>query len=129
MPLILEATPSFAVLWADLKDENADDEGRLYYLDAAAVARHLVDLLERGVGNEVAATLAVVERLHVQGSGYVRELATIGYLEDLQNWAARSSTVQPEDFVPLLGPESRRWWRGLNALWSGEVPPPVRPLD
>jgi hypothetical protein len=95
----------------------------------AAVARHLVDLLERGIADELAATLGVIERLHTEGDAYVQELATIGYLEDLQAVAARSLTVEPDDFVPLLGPESRRWWRGLNAFWSGEAPPPVRQTE
>jgi hypothetical protein len=41
MPLILQATPSFEVVWADLEEENADGQGRLNYLDAAAECGHL----------------------------------------------------------------------------------------
>jgi hypothetical protein len=132
MPLLLVAVPSFDATWAEIEEENNDSEyefGRLHYLDAAAFARHLVARLETGETDEVRKGLAVVERFHVEGNDYVRELATIGYLEDLQNYAARSRTVTPADFVPLLGSESTRWWRGLDAFWSGAVPPPVRPID
>jgi hypothetical protein len=98
MPLILQATPSFEPVWADLVEENADEQGRLYNLDAAAVARHLVGLLERGVTDELTAALGVIERLLTEGDAYVQELARVGYLEDLQNAAARSPTVKPDDF-------------------------------
>ncbi|HEX8488768.1 MAG TPA: hypothetical protein VF642_09520 [Propionibacteriaceae bacterium] len=51
----------------------------------------------------------VFERLHLQGDPYVRELATIGYLEDLQNAAQREQIGSGSTpFVPFLGVESAR---------------------
>jgi len=132
MALFLAAVPSFNPTWQLIKDEHEDPgyiEGRLHYLDAAAAARHLVALLERGETAEVAAGFGVIEELHLDGDEYVRELATIGYLEDVQNFAARSKTVTPRSFAPFLGTESARWWRGLDALWGGIAPPPTRPID
>jgi hypothetical protein len=64
---------------------------------------------------------AVVERWHVEGDSYVREAATIGLLEDLQNENLHSSTV-PKDFEVFLGPESLKWWRKVERLWAeGEI--------
>lgn len=126
MPLVLAAMPSFEQKWNEEVREDWADEGapagRLGYLDAGEVARHAVDLLAAGQQAEVRALLEVVERLHVEGDEYVQELATIGYLEDLQNALERHATLTYEDVLPLLGPESRRWWDSLERFWSGESP-------
>ena len=124
MPLVLEAMPSLRETWDET--ENADESGpagRLGYLDAADVVRHAVRLLaKRRRRDEVAALLAVVERLHVGGDGYVRELATIGYLEDLQGALDRHPSLTRDAVVPMLGPESLRWWHALDRFWNGEAP-------
>lgn len=132
MPLLLAACPSFQETWRDIEAENYDeDEGgrRLHYIDAGTFAAHLVQLQRNGVSAEIAAAMQVIERMHLEGDHYVRELATIGYLEGIQNIAGHTEHVDQADFVPYLGPESRRWWNGLNAFWDGSAPPPVRPKD
>ncbi|GAA4669464.1 DUF7674 family protein [Nocardioides nanhaiensis] len=125
VPLLLAACPSFAAVWADLEHDPLvveDDGTRLHYADAGRVADHLVGRFVAGDRVEVAAALAVVERMHLEGDAYVRELATIGYLEDLQDAARRHPACAPEQLEPLLGAESLRWWRGLDAFWSGQAP-------
>lgn len=131
VPLLLAACPSFAGVWSTLEHDPLvveDDGSRLHYLDAARVADHLVALLVAGERDQVAAALAVVERMHLEGDPYVRELATVGYLEDLQNVADRHPACERGQLEPLLGPESLRWWRGLDAFWSGGAPA-VLPRD
>ncbi|WP_134741190.1 hypothetical protein [Nocardioides sp. 503] len=127
--LLLEACPSFEPVWRDeAEEQGADEGGRLHYSDAAAFSRHVVSLLAAGRTAELPATFAAIERLHVEGDDRVRELATIGYLEDLQNALLRAGL--PMDLaVGWLGPESLRWWRGVQDFWSGRPPPPVRPVD
>lgn len=125
VPLLLAACPSFGAVWTELEHDPlvVDDDGtRLHYLDAARVADHLVELLAAGRSDEVAAALAVVERMHREGDDCVRELATIGYLEDLQNATDRHPGVDRTELEGLLCPESLRWWRGLDAFWSGGAP-------
>lgn len=113
--------PSLREGWDD--DENLDDEGRLHYMDAAAAAHHAVRLLARRKRMaEVTAFLALVERLHVEGDEYVRELATIGFLEDFQTGIDKHHTLTRDAVLPLLGPESARWWRALDRFWNGEAP-------
>ena len=125
MPLLLTACPSFARTWAaELEHDpvHGDEDGtRLHYLDASTFAAHLVGLLRAGAEDEVRAAFAVLERLHVEGDPYVRELATIGYLEHVEGELAG----HPEELASvesLLGPESARWWRGVQAFWTGRAP-------
>ena len=130
-PLMLAACPSFRSLWdSDSRDFNLDaDTGeRLGYLDAADLTRHLVGLLADGDTEEFPAVFEAIERLHCEGDDYVRELATIGYLEGLQFVSSHEPRIEESDFVPFLGPESLRWWRGLVAYWDGSASTVV-PID
>lgn len=128
IPLLLAACTSFRERWSTVEAEKIDDEvGRLHYIDAAEFARHVVDLVKAQRTEELSEVFWVIEELHVEGDQYVRELATIGYLEGFQNVSSNRG-VDPVYFEPYLGPEARRWWRGLNAFWQGEIPL-VEPLD
>ena len=62
-----------------------------------------------------------IERLHLEGDEYVREAATIGALEGIQNVAGNDG-IDPEEFVIYLRPESLRWWGQLNEFWEGRIP-------
>jgi hypothetical protein len=120
MPLFLEACPSFAQPWAAYLSESTYEEG-LLYLDLAEVTHHVVELERRDQCAELPAVFAVVERLHLDGDAFVREAATIGFLETLQNYAGNTG-VDPERFRRYLMPESVRWWDELDRFWSGESP-------
>lgn len=123
MSLLLAACPSFAPDWEALKDDplHSDGTDRLHYLDASQFARHLVALWVAGEAAEVQAALGVIERMHVEGDDYVQELATIGYLEAIQGAVERAQGCDIGGFVGLLGPESSRWWQGLDEFWSGRA--------
>ena len=128
IPLLLEAVPSFREVWeTEVFEDNKDGDSRLGYLDASAFARHLFKLWQTGQTQEVRRAFEVIERLHVEGDHYVRELATIGYLEDVQNVAGHAG-VSPTGMREYLGPESTRWWNGLNAFWGG-LAPAVLPIE
>ncbi len=120
MPLLLEACPSFAEPWAAYRSTEPDVAG-LLYLDLGELARHLVELLKQRKTSELGAVFAAVERLHLEGDALVKEAATIGLLEGIQNCAA-SAGVDPDDFVVYLLPESRKWWDELERFWAGRSP-------
>lgn len=61
---------------------------------------------------------AVIERLHIEGSPYVKEAATIGLLEGRQNANLHLSGTSPEQFECYLRPESARWWEKVSAFWE-----------
>ena len=110
MPLVLAASPSFDRIWDP--EQNLDAGRRLLYIDVAEFVRHLSRLVEAGEVSELPAIAELIERLHVDGDQFVRELATVGFLESLH----------PESpFVAWLLPESRRWWDRLERFWNGDV--------
>lgn len=111
-----------------LTQPELDDPGELPYVDAGRIADEVVELARAGRLDELTAFFVVVERLHVEGDDDVRNLATIGYLEGLQNLAGHRG-LDPALFLPFLGPQSLRWWRGLDAFWDGRSPGGVLPAD
>lgn len=91
------------------------------YLALSEYARHLIAMLERGETTLFPQIFWAIELLHLEGDQYVREAATVGLLEDMQNLNLHSKTT-PEDFRKYLGPESERWWDKLIRLWEhGEL--------
>lgn len=118
MPLLIEACPSFAGHWREHFEEHGSE---LLYVAAGSFAQHLFVLHQAKDISCFSAVAAAIERLHIEGSPWVKEFATIGVLEGIQNsWA--HGNVDPESFFQLLGPESQRWWQSLNKFWSGKVP-------
>ena len=120
---LLDADPAFAPLWQTFVEEWADDKDHEppLYLALADVARHLIGQLKTGEIEKFDAVFGVVERWHVKGNSYVRQAATVGLLESLQNTNLHEGT-KPEDFEGWLLPESKRWWDKLNRFWSdGEL--------
>ncbi len=119
MSLLLQACPSFAGPWkAYTESEYRAGDEQLLYVDLGAFARHIVDLYEHGRTEELRPVFNMIERLHKEGDAYVREAATIGLLEGIQNVA--SHRFDPEVFVPFLSPEAAKWWHELNAFWQGK---------
>jgi hypothetical protein len=75
--------------------------------------------LEANDADQLGRVFDAVESLHVHGDDYVREAATIGLLESLQN-PNLHRTTNPEQFRPFLRPETAKWWDRLNKFWEGE---------
>jgi hypothetical protein len=116
---MLSASPSFAASWDPI--ENVIDGERRLYLDAADFVRHTLGLIARQDVDELATIFDLIERLHTEGDHFVRELATVGYLEGFQSGNADSAGVDPDaQVVPLLGPVSLSWWIRLDRFWAGD---------
>jgi hypothetical protein len=62
----------------------------------------------------------IIEKLYVEGDEYVKEAATIGLLEGIQNITG-NRRLDPEVFVQYLKPESAKWWKKLNDFWDGKT--------
>jgi hypothetical protein len=115
---LLEADPSFCEVWESFKRTyEPDDEPLPNYIALADLARHLVVNLETGNTLRFSAIFDVVERWHLVGDPYVKEAATIGLLEDLQN-ARLYRKARPEDFLPWLQPETLIWWTKVHEFWT-----------
>ena len=119
---LLEADPSFSDKWRAFVEEWPDEQDDLpQYLALSDVARHLIRRLEASDVANFDAVFDVVERWHVEGDAYVREAASLGLLEDLQNGYLHETT-QPSDFEKWLRPTSRIWWDKLIAYWEQGAP-------
>jgi hypothetical protein len=119
MPLLLEACPSFTEKWKEHRAFYQDED--LLYVDLGEFADHLVELHKSNRTGEFPALFEIIEKLHLEGDAYVKEAATIGMLEGLQNVAGNSG-VDPEEFSRYLKPESVKGWRRLNDFWEGKIP-------
>jgi hypothetical protein len=119
---ILEVSPSFEPVWQGFVAEwKHDPEGLPHYLVLSDLARHIADLLEQGADGELRRIFQVVEAWHVQGDAYVKEAATVGLLEDLQNTNVVGDRT-PDKCLAYLGPQSLRWWRKVERFWqAGEL--------
>jgi len=121
MEPMLGACPSFRGTWDTFLREWKDKEDVPYYLALADLARHLVGMLERGDTSSFEAIFDVIERWHTDGDAYVREAATVGLLEDLQNRNFYSSG-SPDHFRKYLRAQSLTWWEKVQRFWqTGEV--------
>ncbi len=119
MPLLLEACPSFTEKWEEHRAFYDDED--LLYVDLGEFAHHLVELHKTNQTREFPAVFEVIERLHLEGDDFVKEAATIGMLEGIQNVAGNSG-LNPEEFSQYLKAESAKWWRQLNDFWDGKIP-------
>lgn len=113
--LLIKACPSFkAVL-------DGSDDQELHYMVAGDFARHLLDLYTAQQLEEFSKVAELIEDLHINGDEYVKEYATIGILEGIQNvWGNHGS--DPEKFAPFLLPVNLKYWHSLNRFWNGEIP-------
>ena len=118
MPLLLNSCPSFSEKW---REHRAFYDEELLYADLGEFASHLVELQMTHRIEEFPAVFQVVERLHLEDDHYVKEAATIGLLEGIQNVAGNTG-VEPEEFLQYLQPESVKWWRQLNDFWNAKIP-------
>lgn len=122
--LVANAYPSFHDhLMRGMADDYLSENGDVLYCVALGdLTRHLCSSLTQGTTEEFPATFAMIERLHLEGDPYVREAATIGFLETLRNNTARRG-IQRSAIETWLRPESRKWWERLDRFWAGETNP------
>jgi hypothetical protein len=120
LDLLLEACPSYRPRW-DACQAGPEFDTELLYVHLGDFAHHVVDLLGRGEVAELGALGRELEHLHVDGDDYVREAATIGLLEGIQNIAGQRS-IATKALEDTFGAETRRWWTSLEAFWSGKIP-------
>lgn len=122
---LVEAVPSFrhqrdafVAYWTSPENVDGYPVGDLpNYLLLAELATYFVDQLQIGETQEVVAGLGVCEQWLIKGDDYVREAATVGLLESLQN-RVEVQQLPEERITTLLGREGLRWWEKLKDFWS-----------
>jgi len=119
---LLACAPSFEASWDAFMRDWSDTPEPPMYIALCDLARHLIDRLAAGRTDGFDDIFDVVERWHVEGDSYVREAASIGLLEDLQNEHLHRTT-RPSDFVAWLRPQSQIGWDKIDGFWAGEESP------
>jgi hypothetical protein len=119
--LLVEACPSFGASDRLRQFDKEVGDRETEYLLAATFIRHLVALHVQDRHEEFEAVFELIERLHRQGDPYVRELATVGFLEDLGNTNLHPRGSTPQDLEKYLRPESRWWWEELALQSAGKI--------
>lgn len=102
----------------DFQFEKEDSD--LPYVVAGSFASYLLECYQSKSLNELQKGLDFIEELHVAGDQKTKELATIGFLEGIQNvW--RNRGTDPKKVYKLLGKESKKWWSQLNKFWQAKI--------
>jgi hypothetical protein len=114
---LLQADPSLREKWEIFQEQYRSDGELPLYLALSELARHLIHDLETGNTHRFDAVFDVVERWHIHGDPNVKEAATVGLLEDLQNGHLLCKTSS-EDFLPWLRPETLGWWTKVHEFWA-----------
>lgn len=95
------------------------DEG-LPYCVAGSFALYLLDAYKSNKVNTLVLAGEFIEKLYSYKDEQIDNLATVGYLEGIQNvWG--NNLVDPEILFNYLGDISKKWWVELIKFWNGEI--------
>ncbi len=114
---ILQVAEGFKPIWSEFLDEWSDENEVPVYLALSDLARYVSTLVEKSDGEELRGIFSVVERWHLEGDKFVKEAATVGLLEDLQNTNVVGIGV-PQKIEPFLLPQTKLWWQKVSLFWS-----------
>lgn len=117
---ILDVAPGFIPIWQEFEEDWADESPNElpHYIVLGELARYMASRATKAAATEeLQALFAIVERWHVEGDEYVKEAATIGLLEGLQN-ATRSAPKTRMAIEKFLLPETAKWWRKIEEFWE-----------
>lgn len=99
-----------------IPSENAD----LPYLVAGYFSDYIADKIQLGDDQEIKKASELIEIMHVCGSNKVKEMATIGILESIQNKYGNNKSII-EKLNANFGKETKLWWEQLNKFWNKEI--------
>jgi hypothetical protein len=117
IPLLRAACPSFEGPWQAYVSDPIYDDDLMIHL--GEFASHLVELMASGRVSELPVVFDVVERLYAEGEPSVRQAATVGLLEGIQN--VSGGKTDPERFRTYLQPQTALKWQLLNDAWNGDI--------
>lgn len=120
IPELVKACPSFSEKWEEHKKDYHDEVDYLPYIALSTFNAHILELYKNGEIGEFSKVFSTIELLHTDGEAYVKEAATIGILEGIQNSLGTNAKFI-QDFKSYLLPESSKWWEQLYLFWDGEI--------
>lgn len=118
VPALLSACPKAKARW-DEHLEQWRGEPRGHFNDMAVFAHHIVEsYFEHDDRREMRPFFDLLNHMLLYGDAQVRELATIGLIEDIQNIAS-GRPGRWQVFEPWLHPATRQAWQQIEEMWRG----------
>ena len=118
IPSLLKACPDFAPVWKAHVAYWANEQ-RGHYIDMSEFAHFLVKSVSAGKVKCLPEAFQVIETLLNQGNDEVKQLVSIGLLEDIQTISSNNQ-VSPDIFLKWLGPSSTLAWIEIAKMWEGK---------
>lgn len=118
IPTLLHSCPGFGPTWEAHLRYWGDEEAGIFN-DTAQFVHYLVDCYEQGDVATLRSAFDTIERFIAEGTEDTREIAIVGILETLQNYASHRPYGEGA-FVEFLGPKSVAAWNQLVYLWEGK---------
>jgi len=116
--ILIKLFPDFIIddFWID------DDGEVLEYSVAGDFSRYIIKNINENNIEKLKKCFEFIELLHINGTEKTKELATVGYLEDLQNFTGGNETMEKYKIIyDYIGIESKKWWNKLNDFWNGNI--------
>ena len=114
---LLSISEGFKPVWDQFVEEWKDDDELPQYLVLAELARYIAKLISESKAKELYDIFSVIERWHLEGDDYVKQAATVGILEDLQDTKIVGVGV-PEKVEAYLFPQSKKRWKNVYDFWE-----------
>lgn len=118
VPKLLLACPTAKPAWDDHVESWAGQK-RGHYNDISVFAHHIVNSFREARTEEFPEFFATLEELLQDGDAEVKDLASIGIIEDIQNIASHEEHGY-QVFERWLGPLSHHAWREVEIIWEGK---------
>jgi hypothetical protein len=113
---IVKADPTFGPIWDAFRTRWRADAELPMHVAATALARHLIAKLAAKETAAFPAVFAIVEEWLSHPDRYIRRVADVGLIEELQGTRLHKET-KPGDFHPWLGPKAKAAWSRVGASW------------
>lgn len=110
--MMLNCCPSFGPVLEKMKELDRS----LYYCVAGCFVGHLEELYKQQDTDVFSEVAKMIESFLVEGDSFVRDFATVGILEGMQN--CRSDNFDTYIFQNHLLPKSKKQWNELNIFWE-----------
>jgi hypothetical protein len=113
---IVKADPTFASAWEAFRHRWSGEPELPMHLAATLLARHLIAKLASKDTAAFSVIFAVVEDWLSHPDRYVRRVADVGLIEELQSTRLHTDT-SPADFQKWLGPKAAAAWARTGTSW------------
>ena len=121
IPALLVVSPSFTPIWNKFINDWKDDaEGLPLYLIFGDLACYIENKITLQNHKELERIFSIVEQWHIKGDSYVKEAATVGLLETLQNTNVVKKE-SPKIIEKYLLPKSLEQWKKVYEFWEKGV--------